>query len=61
MSCQLCRRSDILRSAVDIGARGNTMIINILRATINYGICRVSGDIHDPAIIYSGRISFSIR
>ncbi len=52
---------DILCSAVDIGARGNTMIINILCATINYGICRVSGNIHNAAVIYSGRISFSIR
>ena len=62
----ICRVSfpaalDILRSTVDIGARGNTMIINILCATINYGICRVSGNIHNAAIIYSGRISFSIR
>ena len=51
---------DILRSAVDIGACGYAIIINILCATINYGICRVSGNIHNPAIIYSGRISFSI-
>ena len=43
---------DILRSAVDIGACGYAIIIN--------GICRVSCNIHNPAIIYSGRISFSI-
>ena len=30
---------DILRSAVDIGACGYAIIINILCATINYGIC----------------------
>ncbi|CSG24777.1 Uncharacterised protein [Shigella sonnei] len=62
----ICRVSfpaalDILCSAVDIGTRGNTMIINILCTTIDYGIGRVSGNIHYPAVIYSGRISFSIR
>ncbi|STH11513.1 Uncharacterised protein [Escherichia coli] len=52
---------DILRATVDIGSRSNTMIINILCTAINDGICRVSGNIHNCAIIYSGRISFSIR
>ncbi|CAM6620158.1 hypothetical protein HmCmsJML284_02702 [Escherichia coli] len=52
---------DILRATVDISSRSNTMIINILCTAINYGISRVPGNIHGPAVIYSGRISFSIR
>ena len=40
---------DILRSAVDIGTRGNTMIINILCTTIDYGIGRVSGNMILPS------------